>query len=117
MNRTLSRALAFCGAAGVAASVLVGVTVTPSVAAPLDETLTVSPRVPTGATSVNSLTPGSKYVVTVTGTFTYGKVLSNEPQGSADAECTTLPPDTNYQRSRFLLLEPQGDVLDLYVNN
>jgi hypothetical protein len=44
-------------------------------------------------------------------------VVKNQSQpGSADAECSTQPPDTTYQRSRFVLLETSGDLLDLYVN-
>ncbi len=86
--------------------------------APVDH-LTVDSRSPSGTNSV-SLVAGVQYVVTARGKFlnlTYGVagVRNGVEQSTADAECTQLNPDPTYQRSRFVLLEPSGDPVDLYV--
>lgn len=83
-------------------------------AAGLQETVAVASSSRTGATSVNELQAGSSYLLTVSGSYTYGRLPSGV--GSADAECATIPPSPTYQRQPYILLEPSGDRLDLYVN-
>jgi hypothetical protein len=84
--------------------------------AAVNETVLVDSRSPVGSTSSTSLSPGTKYIFTVSGTYSWGRLDKSMSPGSADAECSTQPPDTTYQRSRFVLLETSGDLLDVYVN-
>lgn len=83
---------------------------TPVGAQPL-ETVFVSAKDPDGQTSTTSLTAGVTYIFNASGTGGYG--FRN---GQFDVECSTLPPDPTWQRSRFFLLDPESDVLDVLVN-
>lgn len=75
----------------------------------LVDTVTVPSGDPAGVTSAAALDPDEHYRFRVEGTYAYG-------EGQADAECSTFGPDPTWQRNRFVLLEPQEDLLDLYVN-
>jgi hypothetical protein len=110
----LSRFLALFGAAGMIFT-YEALVPTSAGAAVVDETVTVPATSASGVNTATSLDPTKTYLLTVSGTYVYN---SANPTGNAvaDAECSILPPDTNYQRSRYLLLDPTGDALDLYVN-
>jgi hypothetical protein len=108
--RLLRRAGVFVGLAGLVASSTVLVGSGGAGAAPLDEQLVVPSDSAVGVTS-SVLDPTKTYLITVRGTFRYGTSNSY-----ADAECSTYNPDSTWQRNRFLLLDPTGDQLDLYVN-
>src|SRR5207302_3354733 len=62
-----------------------------------------------------SLTAGTSYLFTVSGTYRYFGDNPNFHDAQADAECTNLPPDTTFQRNRWAAADPQGDYADLYV--
>lgn len=82
----------------------------PAGAQPL-ETVTVPANSSTGGTSSAVLNAGTTYLFEASGTGSYG--FQN---GQFDVECSTLPPDPTWQRGRFLLLDPESDVLDVLVN-
>lgn len=82
------------------------------------ETVVISASNPNGNTSATALTSGETYRFTVTGSYKYGINTGAGAHSRADAECSNLPPDTSYQRQRYILLtqDPNKDLLDLYVN-
>jgi hypothetical protein len=80
-------------------------------AASFNETIFIDSRNPNPVQTVGTLTAGTPYTVTASGTFSLG--FDNSV---GDAECSTLPPDPTFQPSRFAALEPTGDIGDLYVN-
>lgn len=59
----------------------------------------------------STLTQGTVYVLQISGSYRYGL-----EDGVADAECSNLPPDQTFQRNRYAPLEPDGDLLDVYVD-
>jgi len=112
--KKLRRMVALCALSGLATSY--GILVPNSAGATaVDETVSVPASSIGGVTTTASLDPSKTYLLTVTGTYVYN---ATSPTGNAvaDAECSTLPPDTVFQRGRYLLLDPTGDALDLYVN-
>jgi hypothetical protein len=76
------------------------------------ETIFVDSRNPNPVQTVGTLTAGTPYTLTVSGTYNMG--FNNS---IADAECASFPPDPTFQPSRYSALEPTGDIGDLYVNN
>lgn len=78
----------------------------------LVQTLTVPTNLAGGVSSV-ALNATKFYRIQASGTGTYdGPPAFNK----LDAECTTFMPDPTWQPNRWLLLELQGDVGDLYIN-
>lgn len=77
------------------------------------ETLVQSLVVPTNARfGVNSvsLNASNFYRIVASGTGTY-----DNTGNQLDAECTTFAPDPTWQPNRFLLLDLEEDIADLYV--
>src|SRR5438094_265004 len=112
MNRhiargTEARVVAACGLFALAVSFHAG----QARAETVSETITVDSAKPNPTTAHTRLLAGGVYTFTVSGTFAYGL------GGQADAECTTLPPDSTWTRARFAAIDPNQDDLDLYVND
>src|SRR5438094_3974433 len=112
MNRhiasgTEARVVAACGLFALAVSFHAG----QAHAETVSETITVDSANPNPTTAHTHLLAGGVYTFTVSGTFAYGL------GGQADAECTTLPPDSTWTRARFAAIDPNQDDLDLYVND
>lgn len=101
-------AAALVGVSGSTA--LIVMTATPTAAGEVG-TVLVAANDPDGETSAFSLDAGTEYLIEVSGSYTYGF-----QGGTADAECSNLPPDTTYERNRYVLLDPDGDLLDLQVD-
>lgn len=102
-------------AAAVAAASLVPISAalhdaSPADAASMADPVQLSSSSNGGITTPYSLQPGT-YIIEISGTYQYGLNGS-----SADAECAELQPDPTFQRSRFALLDPTGDPLDVTVN-
>jgi hypothetical protein len=74
------------------------------------ETLTVDANNPAGATTTRALQAGVTYTVSATGTYSWGLA-----GGTADAECSSLPPDPSAQPNRLSFLYANDDNFDVYV--
>lgn len=76
------------------------------------ETLVLPSRAEDGVVSETILEPDEMYIFVVSGTFSYGFL-----GGKADAECSNVDNDPTWQRERYRLLDPDNDLLDVYVND